>query len=108
MEMSCFVRLYTRLKQQSAKIMMNMVTIHIIKNLPTIGMDLLDSGIVSTTNNMKTVVANISVTATDRLSPHSAGKMKVVIDKSVVRAQVCFAMVMMKHFFLSHLVKSIR
>ena len=42
-----------------------------MKNTPTRGADSDDAGIVSATRSMKTVVANINVTETDKRSPDS-------------------------------------
>ena len=63
----------------------NISTIQNRKNIPTRGTDSLDSGIVSAIRSMNTVVANINVTETDNLSPDSAGRINVVIVRSVIR-----------------------
>ena len=83
---SVFVRLYSLLMQHKAIIMMNILTMQTMKNTPTSGTDSLDSGIVSATRSMNTVVANMRVTATDNLSPESEGKMNVAIVNKVIRA----------------------
>ena len=48
------------------------------------GTEVLDSGIFSAIINMNTVTANMRVTATDNLSPDSAGSMNVMIVNSVM------------------------
>ena len=82
---SPFVRLYSLLMQHKAMIMMNILTMQTMKNTPTSGTDSLDSGIVSATRSMNTVVANMRVTATDNLSPESEGKINVAIVNNVIK-----------------------
>ena len=65
--------------------MRNIFVIQMMKKMPTSGTHSLDSGIFSATMSIKTVVANINVTATDNLSPDSGGRMNVVMVSNVIK-----------------------